>query len=86
MANNNESYDIFFPNNRNIVPKAAYSSEFLRKNGSCPLTPEEVGLLLSGMGFRNTTPIYVAGKVFLACFDFMMWKFIALMMVGSAKR
>ena len=58
---------------RNIVPKAAYSSEYLRQNGSCPLTPEEVGLLLCGLGFRNTTPIYVAGKVLLYFFDFMKW-------------
>ena len=48
---------------RNVVPKARFSPEFLRKNGSCPLTPEEVGLLLSGLGFKNSTSIYLAGKV-----------------------
>lgn len=49
-------------NYRSVVPKAQFSPEYLRRNGSCPLTPEEVGLLLSGLGFKNNTPIYVAGK------------------------
>lgn len=47
---------------KNVVPKARFSAEYLRRNGSCPLTPEEVGLLLAGIGFKNFTPIYVAGK------------------------
>eukprot|EP00249_Psilotum_nudum_P003068 c16391_g1_i1 orf=642-2399(-) len=47
---------------KNRVAKAQFRSEHLRQNGSCPLTPEEVGLLLSGIGFKNSTPIYIAGK------------------------
>ncbi|KAI5077754.1 hypothetical protein GOP47_0007578 [Adiantum capillus-veneris] len=47
---------------KTFVPKAQFSAEYLRRNGSCPLTPEEVGLLLAGLGFKNVTPIYVAGK------------------------
>ncbi|KAK9091639.1 hypothetical protein Sjap_024816 [Stephania japonica] len=37
----------------------------LRTNGKCPLTPLEVGLMLRGMGFDNTTSIYLAsGKIY----------------------
>ncbi|MQL93552.1 hypothetical protein Taro_026201 [Colocasia esculenta] len=32
-----------------------------RRNGSCPLMPEEVGLLLRAMGYPPNTVIYVAG-------------------------
>lgn len=32
-------------------------------NGSCPLTPDEMGLLLSGLGFPISTPVYMASKV-----------------------
>uniref|UniRef100_A0A1D1XIT6 O-fucosyltransferase family protein n=1 Tax=Anthurium amnicola TaxID=1678845 RepID=A0A1D1XIT6_9ARAE len=32
-----------------------------RRNGSCPLMPEEVGLLLRAMGYPPSTIIYVAG-------------------------
>ncbi|XP_008796671.1 protein EMBRYO SAC DEVELOPMENT ARREST 30-like isoform X2 [Phoenix dactylifera] len=32
-----------------------------KKNGSCPLMPEEVGLLLRAMGYPPNTIIYVAG-------------------------
>ncbi|KAL7609158.1 hypothetical protein Lser_V15G11344 [Lactuca serriola] len=36
---------------------------FIRKvNGSCPLMPEEVGLLLRAMGYPPTTRIYLAGS------------------------
>ncbi|CAK9314018.1 unnamed protein product [Citrullus colocynthis] len=38
-----------------------------RVDGKCPLTPLEVGLMLRGMGFDNTTSIYVAaGKIYKA--------------------
>ncbi|CAL1362217.1 unnamed protein product [Linum trigynum] len=38
-----------------------------RIDGKCPLTPLEVGLLLRGMGFDNTTSIYIAsGKIYQA--------------------
>ncbi|KAG5036322.1 hypothetical protein AAZX31_04G236600 [Glycine max] len=36
-----------------------------RVDGRCPLTPLEVGMMLRGMGFDNTTSVYVAaGKIY----------------------
>ncbi|KAJ9538324.1 hypothetical protein OSB04_031057 [Centaurea solstitialis] len=38
-----------------------------RINGRCPMTPLEVGMMLRGMGFANTTPIYLASaKIYQA--------------------
>ncbi|PHT83703.1 hypothetical protein T459_12146 [Capsicum annuum] len=38
-----------------------------RKNGKCPMTPVEVGMMLRGMGFAKDTPIYLAsGKIYQA--------------------
>ncbi|PSR98637.1 GDP-fucose protein O-fucosyltransferase protein [Actinidia chinensis var. chinensis] len=34
----------------------------LRKLGRCPLTPEEAGLVLAGLGFKRGTFIYLAGS------------------------
>ncbi|KAG0598340.1 hypothetical protein M758_12G065100 [Ceratodon purpureus] len=36
------------------------SPEEIRRNGKCPLTPVEVGMMLRGMGFRKSTPIFLA--------------------------
>lgn len=37
----------------------------IRVNGKCPMTPLEVGLMLRGMGFDNSTFIYLAsGKIY----------------------
>ncbi|KAG9444201.1 hypothetical protein H6P81_015541 [Aristolochia fimbriata] len=37
----------------------------IRMDGKCPLTPLEVGMMLRGMGFDNTTNVYVAaGKIY----------------------
>ncbi|CAN6443702.1 unnamed protein product [Victoria cruziana] len=38
------------------------SSALLRKFGRCPLTPEEAALLLSALGFKRNTHIYLAGS------------------------
>ncbi|KAL8471025.1 hypothetical protein ACS0TY_033558 [Phlomoides rotata] len=39
--------------------------ELIRLNGSCPLTPLEVGLMLRGMGFGRNTNIYLAsGRIY----------------------
>ncbi|KAI5080643.1 hypothetical protein GOP47_0003826 [Adiantum capillus-veneris] len=39
--------------------------EARRLDGGCPLTPHEAALLLKGLGFPSTTPIYiVAGPIF----------------------
>lgn len=36
-----------------------------RKRGKCPLTPEEVGLMLRALGFRNDSYLYVAsGEIY----------------------
>lgn len=40
-------------------------ADALRKMGHCPLTPEELGLLLAGMGYDNETVVYIAaGEVY----------------------
>ncbi|KAJ6846154.1 uncharacterized protein M6B38_278925 [Iris pallida] len=65
--------DIFTPKEQEILRK--YREEnFAPKKliyrerriiGKCPLTPEEVGLILRAMGFDNTTRIYLAaGELF----------------------
>ncbi|KAJ3673326.1 hypothetical protein LUZ60_006700 [Juncus effusus] len=61
-------FDIFTPaeqkilkkyRNANFAPKDLVYRE-RRLIGKCPLTPEEVGLLLRSMGFSNSTRIYLA--------------------------
>ncbi|KAL5990705.1 GDP-fucose protein O-fucosyltransferase 1 [Asimina triloba] len=65
--------DIFTPEEQKILQK--YREEnFAEKHlvykerraiGKCPLTPEEVGLILRAMGFNNSTRIYLAaGELF----------------------
>ncbi|KAI3794947.1 hypothetical protein L1987_37588 [Smallanthus sonchifolius] len=66
-------FDIFSPEEQKILKK--YRKEnFAEKKliyserraiGKCPLTPEEVGLILRAMGFDNSTRIYLAaGELF----------------------
>ncbi|XP_042474394.1 O-fucosyltransferase 9-like [Zingiber officinale] len=46
-------------------PGRVISPEANRRNGRCPLTPLEVGMMLRGMGFDNNTLVYVAsGKIY----------------------
>ncbi|XP_074562355.1 O-fucosyltransferase 9-like [Curcuma longa] len=48
-------------------PGRVISPEANRRNGRCPLTPLEVGMMLRGMGFDNNTLVYVAsGKIYNA--------------------
>ncbi|KAL2892992.1 O-fucosyltransferase 31 [Bienertia sinuspersici] len=42
------------------VLKTQFSDEELRGQGRCPLTPEEIGLLLAALGFNNNTRLYLA--------------------------
>ncbi|KAG8373438.1 hypothetical protein BUALT_Bualt11G0024300 [Buddleja alternifolia] len=42
------------------VLNSQFTDEELRSRGRCPLTPEEIGLLLSALGFDNTTRLYLA--------------------------
>nr|CAD1842015.1 unnamed protein product [Ananas comosus var. bracteatus] len=48
-------------------PGRIISPEANRRDGKCPLTPMEVGMMLRGMGFGNTTSLYVAsGEIYNA--------------------
>ncbi|WOK97355.1 hypothetical protein Cni_G06063 [Canna indica] len=48
-------------------PGRVISPEANRRNGKCPLAPLEVGMMLRGMGFGNTTSLYIAsGKIYNA--------------------
>ncbi|GKV33578.1 hypothetical protein SLEP1_g42067 [Rubroshorea leprosula] len=42
------------------VLNSQYTDEELRGQGRCPLTPEEIGLLLAALGFDNNTRLYLA--------------------------
>ena len=42
------------------VVNSQFTDEELRSQGRCPLTPEEVGLLLAALGFDNSTRLYLA--------------------------
>ncbi|KAK1315586.1 Uncharacterized protein QJS10_CPA05g01500 [Acorus calamus] len=42
------------------VLNSQFTDEELRSQGRCPLTPEEIGLLLAALGFDNTTSLYLA--------------------------
>ncbi|KAL8151584.1 hypothetical protein V2J09_021392 [Rumex salicifolius] len=42
------------------VLNSQFTDEELRNQGRCPLTPEEVGLLLAALGFTNETRLYLA--------------------------
>ncbi|XP_039001865.1 O-fucosyltransferase 1-like [Hibiscus syriacus] len=66
-------FDIFSPEEQSILKKYRkenFAEKILvykerRAIGKCPLTPEEVGLVLRAMGFDNSTRIYLAsGELF----------------------
>ncbi|XP_052190091.1 O-fucosyltransferase 31-like isoform X2 [Diospyros lotus] len=42
------------------VLNSQYTDEELRNQGRCPLTPEEIGLLLAALGFDSNTRLYLA--------------------------
>ncbi|XP_023003987.1 O-fucosyltransferase 39-like isoform X1 [Cucurbita maxima] len=42
------------------VLNSQFTDEELRSQGRCPLTPEEIGLLLAASGFDNNTRLYLA--------------------------
>ncbi|KDP41479.1 hypothetical protein JCGZ_15886 [Jatropha curcas] len=42
------------------VLNSQFTDEELRSQGRCPLTPEEIGLLLAALGFSNSTRLYLA--------------------------
>ncbi|KAE8704070.1 O-fucosyltransferase family protein isoform 2 [Hibiscus syriacus] len=42
------------------VLNSQFTDEELRSQGRCPLTPEEIGLLLAALGFDNCTRLYLA--------------------------
>ncbi|TXG66355.1 hypothetical protein EZV62_007630 [Acer yangbiense] len=45
-----------------VNEKLSIESHLRRENGSCPLMPEEVGLVLRAMGYPPKTIIYLAGS------------------------
>ncbi|KAK9162136.1 hypothetical protein Syun_003038 [Stephania yunnanensis] len=50
---------------RGKFKKKVIDPRAVRRDGKCPLTPLEVGMMLRGMGFDNTTSVYVAsGKIY----------------------
>ncbi|GMJ04023.1 hypothetical protein like AT5G65470 [Hibiscus trionum] len=42
------------------VLNSRFTDKELRSQGRCPLTPEEIGLLLGALGFNNNTRLYLA--------------------------
>ncbi|KAF4360115.1 hypothetical protein F8388_015984 [Cannabis sativa] len=42
------------------VLNSQFTDNELRNQGRCPLTPEEIGLLLAALGFSNSTRLYLA--------------------------
>jgi hypothetical protein len=49
----------------NRTGRVQATPEEIRRDGKCPLTPVEVGMMLRGMGFSNTTQIFLAaGKIY----------------------
>ncbi|XVF39640.1 hypothetical protein PTKIN_Ptkin01aG0049900 [Pterospermum kingtungense] len=42
------------------VLNSQFTDNELRSQGRCPLTPEEIGLLLAALGFNNNTRLYLA--------------------------
>nr|AQX44112.1 hypothetical protein [Dendrobium officinale] len=42
------------------VMNSQFTDEELRNQGRCPMTPEEIGLLLAALGFDNKTRLYLA--------------------------
>ncbi|XP_071923744.1 O-fucosyltransferase 31 isoform X2 [Coffea arabica] len=42
------------------VLNSQFTDEELRIQGRCPLTPEEIGLLLAALGYNNSTRLYLA--------------------------
>ncbi|CAL4957439.1 unnamed protein product [Urochloa decumbens] len=54
---------------KNVHPRNRFEER--RLLGKCPLTPEEVGLILRAMGFDNTTRIYLAYSKPFAANQFM---------------
>ncbi|KAM5577053.1 O-fucosyltransferase 39 [Rosa sericea] len=42
------------------VLNSQFTDKELRSQGRCPLTPEEIGLLLAALGFDNSTRLYLA--------------------------
>ncbi|KAJ8447937.1 hypothetical protein Cgig2_028813 [Carnegiea gigantea] len=52
-------FPLYLQRLKNMKP---VSSEELRLSGRCPLTPEEAALVLSGLGLKRGTYIYLAGS------------------------
>lgn len=56
------------------VLNSQFTDKELRSQGRCPLTPEEIGLLLAALGFDNSTRLYLAShKVHSVPFKFVAY-------------
>lgn len=62
------NYEIFkktFRYDNKLWKDKAIDSELKRKEGLCPLTPEETALVLSALGLDHTLQIYIAaGEIY----------------------
>ena len=54
------------------VLNSQFTDEELRSQGRCPLTPEEIGLLLAALGFDNSTRLYLASHKVLCLRNFQV--------------
>lgn len=52
------------------VLNSKFTDEELRNQGRCPLTPEEIGLLLAALGFDSNTRLYLASHK--VCVEFVI--------------
>ncbi|KAL4569267.1 hypothetical protein LXL04_024903 [Taraxacum kok-saghyz] len=61
------------------VMNSRFTDEELRNQGRCPLTPEEIGLLLAALGFDNNTRLYLAShKVEIVSFKCKLMDFVSV--------
>jgi len=59
------------------VLNSQFNDEELRNQGRCPLTPEEIGLLLAALGFNNKTRLYLAShKVYYPAHDRIYYDYV----------
>lgn len=57
-----------------------FTDEELRNLGRCPLTPEEIGLLLAALGFNNSTRLYLASHKVSLSPSHSKWKVLCCLL------
>lgn len=64
MTTSNALYDLLYKTDLNLFQQVN-NPDKERRHGKCPLTPEEVGLMLRALGYGQDVHIYVAsGEVY----------------------